>query len=135
MKEVIETKNFKKEEVAVSGSYPKLAIMPSEDHVINNVNYAMECHQKIRDRIGLAFKILSWYRNEELNEKVGGAKASDHKTGLAVDTTTSGNNREIAKRIYNMNFKFIDKIIYYKKQNFFHISYSREKGRNLYWEV
>ncbi len=135
MIEIIETKNFKKGEVAVSGSYPKLAVMPSEDHVIDNVNFAMQCHQKVRDRIGLAFRILSWYRNEELNRKVGGAKNSDHKTGLANDTTTSGNNREIAKRIQGMNFPFIDKIIYYKKQNFFHISYSREKGRNLYWEA
>lgn len=135
MAKIIETINFKKSEVSVSSLYPKLAILPTDDFIIENINYAMQCHQKIRTIIGLPFTILSWYRSEELNKAVGGANNSDHKKGLAIDTTTIENNKEIAKRIHSQNFSFIDKIIYYKKQNFFHISYSREKGRNQYWEV
>ncbi|MGL6120781.1 MAG: D-Ala-D-Ala carboxypeptidase family metallohydrolase [Fusobacteriaceae bacterium] len=127
-----ETKNFKIKEVAVSSSYPKLATLPEKKETIENVNYSLQCLQTVRDFVGLGMFILSFFRSLILNKAVKGALKSDHMEGLAVDFYCNGNMQEIANKIYNKNFPFIDKIIFYKKKNFIHLSFKREGARNLW---
>ncbi|MGL5577909.1 MAG: D-Ala-D-Ala carboxypeptidase family metallohydrolase, partial [Fusobacteriaceae bacterium] len=68
------------------------------------------------------------------NRAVKGATKSQHKDGTAVDFTISGANMQlVAKYIHGKKFPFIDKIIYYKKQNFIHLTILK-KGNNKYWE-
>ncbi|MGL4863093.1 MAG: D-Ala-D-Ala carboxypeptidase family metallohydrolase [Cetobacterium sp.] len=131
---IIETKNFKSKEVAVSKSYPKLATLPTESNIIKNVNYTLEKLQIIRDDLLKPMIITSFYRNEKLNKAVGGAPASQHKDGTAVDFTIFGANLKlVANHIHKKNYKFIDKIIYYPKQNFIHLTIL-PIGKNKYWE-
>ncbi|MGL5904710.1 MAG: D-Ala-D-Ala carboxypeptidase family metallohydrolase [Cetobacterium sp.] len=129
-----ETKNFKIKEVAVSASYPHLAILPTDELIIDNINHTLEKLQIIRDDLAKPMIILSFYRDEKLNIAVKGATNSQHKDGTAVDFTISGANMQlVAKYIHRKNFTFIDKIICYPQQKFIHLTILK-KGSNKYWE-
>ncbi|WP_052191712.1 D-Ala-D-Ala carboxypeptidase family metallohydrolase [Cetobacterium sp. ZWU0022] len=129
-----ETKNFKIKEVAVSASYPNLAILPNDALTIKNINHTLEKLQIIRDDLAKPMFILSFYRDEKLNKAVNGATNSQHKYGTAVDFTISGANLNlVANYIYEKNYPFMDKIIYYPEQNFIHLTILK-KGSNKYWK-
>lgn len=132
--EIKETKNFKIKEVAVSSSYPHLAVLPTDENIIKNVNHTLEKAQIIRDDIGKPMIILSFYRNDKLNKAVKGAIHSQHKDGTAFDFTISNTNmKKIADLIHAKKYPFVDKIIYYPKSNFIHLTIL-PNGRNKYWE-
>lgn len=46
--------------------------------------------QQARDRIGRPFRVTSWYRPPEINERVGGASRSRHLVGDAIDFYCDG---------------------------------------------
>lgn len=81
------SKNFTLEEMTYSDTatrygyhnYPTTA-------AIKNLGYLTQNFlQPLRDKLGKAILILSGYRSELVNQKVGGAKTSQHKYGQAVD--------------------------------------------------
>ncbi len=56
---------------------------------INDINANLIYQlQKLRDNFGLPINIASGYRCEKHNEKIGGAKHSQHLQGRAVDIST-----------------------------------------------
>jgi uncharacterized protein YcbK (DUF882 family) len=46
--------------------------------------------QQARDRLGRPFRVTSWYRSPEINERVGGASRSRHMVGDAIDFYCDG---------------------------------------------
>lgn len=86
------SKNFTLEEMEASDTARRLGICnkaPSE--VIKNLGYLTQNFlQPLRDKLGKAILILSGYRNELLNKRVGGSKTSQHRYGQAVDIQVIG---------------------------------------------
>lgn len=120
-----ETENFKINEIAVSSSYPGLAKLPTEERIIENINKTLKYLQNFRDiYVKMAMIITSFYRDEELNKAVGGAKASDHMEGIAVDFTARIDLKKLYEQIVKDKPKFIQKIYYYPKHNFIHITFN-----------
>lgn len=125
--EIIETTHFKKTEVAVSSSYPNLALFPTDEKIIKNVNTSLAGMQKVRDTyVKLPCKITSFYRSAELNKAVGGAVNGEHPKGLAVDFTANTDLKKIYDTICRDRPKYIHKIFWYPKSNFLHISFVEE---------
>lgn len=119
------TKNFSCREFLVSKDYPKLV---RDDFIDWDVSARLKllCEsilQPLRDGYKEPIKILSGYRNENLNKKIGGSKNSDHLYGNAADFTMP--NKDV-----DLNWLFIDmfecftyrQLILYPDQNFIHIS-------------
>lgn len=86
------SKNFTLEEMEASDTAKRLGICnkaPSE--VIKNLGYLTQNFlQPLRDKLNKAILILSGYRNELLNKRVGGSKTSQHRYGQAVDIQVIG---------------------------------------------
>jgi uncharacterized protein YcbK (DUF882 family) len=60
--------------------------------------------EPLREGMKCAIKISSGYRSPELNKLIGGAKASQHNIGQAVDIDLDGKNAEVfdyIERFYN----------------------------------
>lgn len=86
----------------------------------------------IREKFATPIVVTSGYRCKKLNEIVGGVKNSQHRKGEAVDFYFQGFSRmELSEAFFEIseNFDF-DQLIYYRKRNFMHISYSRTKNRH-----
>ena len=131
--QIAATKYFKPKETIASGNHPELAAFPTEEKIIKNVMFAMQCADKVREKLKKPMVILSWYRNLILNKAVSGAKNSDHLYGLALDFYTK-TPEETAKLIKSFNLNFISKIIYYTNKNFVHLSFSRTPVVSKIWE-
>ena len=58
---------------------------PTDDEIIDNINYTIRRLDEIREGYGKPIIINSGYRCPELNRKVGGVSSSFHQLGLAVD--------------------------------------------------
>lgn len=95
------SENFTVEEAIRSGKAKSLGIdnsLPPE--LLERAKYfAMNLLQPVRSRIGIAFKITSWYRCPALNAAVGGKDTSAHLSAMAVDFTISG---KTAMESYNL---------------------------------
>lgn len=57
--------------------------MPAD--VEPNVEAMAQAAEKVRAHLGRPMRVLSWYRCPAYNAKVGGAKASQHRLGRALD--------------------------------------------------
>lgn len=91
-----------------------------------NIKYTASRMEKIRDIVGEPLTINSWYRSPNLNRVIGGSKTSAHRDGLAVDFAIRGNARIAFDRIKRSGYSF-DQMIYYKKRNYVHISFRKNK--------
>jgi uncharacterized protein YcbK (DUF882 family) len=114
--------------VCISASYPEIAAnMKVPAKLMENVGRLyVQIYLKIRE-IYPDIKILSWYRNPELNAKVGGVRISDHTFGAAFDFWVPG--VDIADvfnddRLRALSFR---EMIIYPKQKFIHISINHIK--------
>lgn len=58
---------------------------PSEEVIENLSNLACEILQPLRRMLGVPIYVTSGYRCKTLNDRVGGAKKSQHLVGQAVD--------------------------------------------------
>lgn len=82
-----DTQYFKVEEFLRSETADKLGIdnTPTDETIIDNINYSLERLNEIRESYGKPIIISSGYRCPELNKAVGGVPNSYHVLGLAVD--------------------------------------------------
>ncbi len=77
------------------------------DELIPNVHELAKNLQVLRDEVGESIEILSGYRTESWNTKIGGAKLSQHKEAKASDvicrTKTSKELHKIILRLIKEN--------------------------------
>ncbi len=66
------------------------ARMPPDQATVDAIVRIATLAQEARDRIGRPFLITSWYRPPEINARVGGASASRHIVGDAIDFYCNG---------------------------------------------
>lgn len=64
--------------------------MPPNQATVDAMVRIARLAQQARDRIGRPFRITSWYRPPEINERVGGASRSRHLVGDAIDFYCDG---------------------------------------------
>lgn len=92
--------------------------------------------QEIRDYLGKPIIVVSGYRSQAYNKKVGGSSKSQHMYGRAADIRVSGmNTEEVAKTAIKLGFKGIG--IY---DTFTHVDIrehlSNKVGRDYdYWDM
>lgn len=81
-----------------------------------------------REALGLPIRVTSGYRSPAVNDKVGGAKDSQHTRGEAADITSRDNPRllEVLKTLPH------DQIVIYIDRRglirWLHVSFSRTRG-------
>ena len=85
--QLIDGQYFKVEEILRSQTAERCGIdnTPTDDEIIDNINYTIRRLDEIREGYGKPIIINSGYRCPELNRKVGGVSSSFHQLGLAVD--------------------------------------------------
>lgn len=83
--------------------------------------------QEARDHFGKSILINSACRCEEHNERVGGAKGSKHKEGIAADVVVRGVSPKVVHS-YFIN-KYPDKYGIGRYNTFTHIDVRKTKGR------
>lgn len=69
--------------------------IPTEEHIANFKLLADNIFEPIRNHFKCPILISSGYRSKELNEKIGGAKTSQHCFGQAVDIDMDGTDYEV----------------------------------------
>ena len=94
--------------MCVSGSFPKLVVVPEKGtKIYNNLVYLIEhLLDPVRERLGKAVIVTSGYRNEKLNKAVGGSSTSNHLYGHAADVHIKGNNVEIIEALLSLDIEF-----------------------------
>ena len=126
MAELISNKSrfFTYKELCVSAHYPEIAQrIEVTTFIFSRARLLVDsCLHSIRTVFGVT-QVLSWVRNEKLNEKVGGSINSDHLLGCAVDFICPNitDNFEIFKYIYKKRMQ-IRQVIWYEKEKFIHLS-------------
>ena len=97
-------KYFTIKELCVSGSFPKLVVIPEKGtKVYNNMVYLIEhLLDPVRERLGKAVIVTSGYRNEKLNKAVGGSSTSNHLYGHAADIHTGNNSTDNINIVYTL---------------------------------
>ena len=122
------SKYFSEIETTVSSTGQRLGIVnkPNAEET-KNILYAAERMDEFREFLGVPLLTLSWFRNEILNNAVGGSKTSAHRFGLAIDVySTKMTAKEIYDKARKSNLAY-DQLIYYPKQNFVHFGFRLDK--------
>lgn len=98
------------------------------------ISNAVEVYKAIYKPIADKFTVnlSSWYRSEELNNRINGANNSDHLSARALDFTTNDNRAALAYMVQGIPFKKL--IVYGPKDNprRFHISTGQGARTVLY---
>ena len=107
----------------------------------NNIKYLIEAVlDPLREAYGKPIYVSSGYRCKELNAAVGGAKNSQHLTGMAADTYVKGESNAVLYDILRKGRIPFDQMIIEKgTRNFprwIHLSISRLNNRKeiLYYD-
>ena len=122
--------NFSFSELLYSNTAEQYRIknIPDLEEADNLLELIVYCLQPIRDKLGKPMIITSGYRCEELNNKIGGVKNSQHTKGQAVDFKVKGMTaKEVINFIVDNDFEF-DQLIN-EHDMWVHISYAKEKNR------
>jgi zinc D-Ala-D-Ala carboxypeptidase len=96
------TKNFTLEEMTKSETALRhdLENTPNEQEISAMKLLAEKVLQPVRDHFGKGVKVNSGFRNQDVNQKVGGSRNSDHTRGQACDIEIPGiPNAELAEWI------------------------------------
>jgi zinc D-Ala-D-Ala carboxypeptidase len=96
------TKNFTLEEMTKSETALRhdLENTPNEQEISAMKLLAEKVLQPVRDHFGKGVKVNSGFRNQDVNQKVGGSRNSDHTRGQACDIEIPGiPNVELAEWI------------------------------------
>lgn len=82
------TPHFTLEELTFSDTAQRLGIDNTpDDDVVINLQLVAQGMEMVRTLLDAPIRVNSGYRCEALNQAIGGAKASAHLDGLAVDFT------------------------------------------------
>jgi uncharacterized protein YcbK (DUF882 family) len=86
------TKNFTLEEMTKSETALRYDIdnTPNEQEISAMKLLAEKVLQPVRDHFGKGVKVNSGFRNQDVNQKVGGSRNSDHTRGQACDIEIPG---------------------------------------------
>lgn len=104
--------------------------IPSEIQLHNMKLVADACFEPLRTWYGKPLKVSSFFRCDELNKKVGGAKASQHTQGKAIDIDTG--SKEENEKLFEWakaNLKY-DQLINEYNFSWIHISFDLGHNRN-----
>lgn len=94
------------------------------DQVRGNIRALVEnVLQPLRSACGHALKVNSGYRCKQLNDLLGGSKASQHMSGQAADIA-SGNPIGLARLVLSLGLDFDQMILY---PTFLHLSYTMQR--------
>jgi zinc D-Ala-D-Ala carboxypeptidase len=128
------TEHFSMKELTHSQTAIKNGIpnIPKDPQVVANLTLLCEkVLEPLREGMKCPIRISSGYRSPELNKLIGGAKASQHNIGEAVDIDLDDKNAELFSYIVN-NLDF-DQIIWEfgddKNPNWVHVSYKAAGNR------
>ena len=108
--------------------------LPSDDQLQNMVQLAENIFEPLRKGLGNhTIRISSFFRCEELNSAIGGAKNSQHVLGQAMDIDNANpSNREIFEYIKD-NLLFDQLIMEFPDANmhpsWVHVSYTKINNR------
>jgi hypothetical protein len=98
----------------------------------NMKRVANECFEPLREHLGEPIRITSFFRSEELNRAIGGAKNSAHTRGEAIDLDAGEKNKYCFLWLAE-NVEF-DQLIYefgnYQNPDWIHISKVATGNRN-----
>jgi zinc D-Ala-D-Ala carboxypeptidase len=131
------TKNFTLEEMTKSETALRYDIdnTPNEQEISSMKLLAEKVLQPVRDHFGKGVKVNSGFRNQDVNQKVGGSRNSDHIRGQAADIEIPGiPNAELAEWIKD-NLEFNQLILEFytpgvPDSGWVHVSYIPEANRN-----
>ena len=128
------TEHFSMKELTHSQTAIKNGIpnIPKDPQVVANLTLLCEkVLEPLREGMKCPIRISSGYRSPELNKLIGGAKASQHNIGEAVDIDLDEKNAELFSYIVN-NLDF-DQIIWEfgddKNPDWVHVSYKAAGNR------
>ena len=128
------TEHFSMKELTHSQTAIKNGIpnIPKDPQVVTNLTLLCEkVLEPLREGMKCPIRISSGYRSPELNKLIGGAKASQHNIGEAVDIDLDEKNAELFSYIVN-NLDF-DQIIWefgtLEDPDWVHVSYSPTHNR------
>ena len=133
-------KYFTIQELCKSSTAEKYHISntPSPEIQRNLISLVERILDPLREALGKPVFVSSGYRSEQLNEKVGGSKTSQHMMGEAADLyLKTGSNLEIAKKILELHLPY-DQLILEKgditSPSWIHVSYSdRQRRQCMYF--
>jgi zinc D-Ala-D-Ala carboxypeptidase len=131
------TKNFTLEEMTKSETALRhdLENTPGEQEISSMKLLAEKVLQPVRDHFGKGVKVNSGFRNQDVNQKVGGSRNSDHIRGQAADIEIPGiPNAELAEWIKD-NLEYNQLILEFytpgvPDSGWVHVSYIPEANRN-----
>jgi zinc D-Ala-D-Ala carboxypeptidase len=131
------TKNFTLEEMTKSETALRYDIdnTPNEQEISSMKLLAEKVLQPVRDHFGKGVKVNSGFRNQDVNQKVGGSRNSDHIRGQAADIEIPGiPNAELAEWIKD-NLEYNQLILEFytpgvPDSGWVHVSYIPEANRN-----
>ena len=128
------TEHFSMKELTNSQTAIKNGIpnIPKDPQVVANLTLLCEkVLEPLREGMKCPIRISSGYRSPELNKLIGGAKASQHNIGEAVDIDLDDKNAELFSYIVN-NLDF-DQIIWEfgddTNPDWVHVSYKAHGNR------
>jgi zinc D-Ala-D-Ala carboxypeptidase len=130
------TKNFTLEEMTKSETALRhdLENTPGEQEISSMKLLAEKVLQPVRDHFGKGVKVNSGFRNQDVNQKVGGSRNSDHTRGQACDIEIPGiPNAELAEWIKD-NLEFNQLILEFytpgvPDSGWVHVSYIPEDNK------
>jgi zinc D-Ala-D-Ala carboxypeptidase len=130
------TKNFTLEEMTKSETALRYDIdnTPNEQEISAMKLLAEKVLQPVRDHFGKGVKVNSGFRNQDVNQKVGGSRNSDHTRGQACDIEIPGiPNAELAEWIKD-NLEFNQLILEFytpgvPDSGWVHVSYIPEDNK------
>jgi zinc D-Ala-D-Ala carboxypeptidase len=130
------TKNFTLEEMTKSETALRYDIdnTPNEQEISAMKLLAEKVLQPVRDHFGKGVKVNSGFRNQDVNQKVGGSRNSDHIRGQACDIEIPGvPNAELAEWIKD-NLEFNQLILEFytpgvPDSGWVHVSYIPEDNK------
>ena len=125
------SKNFSDKELIVTNQ--KIKNEPEFEHWINLTALVHNVMQPTRERFNVPLTVTSGYRSVELNDKINGAKNSQHTKGEAIDFIC---DKIPLIKIYN----WIKDNLYYDQlilePSWIHVSFKRDgNNRNQAWEM
>jgi zinc D-Ala-D-Ala carboxypeptidase len=131
------SKYFYKKEVTHSNTALREGIdnVPTAEQMANAERLAKKVLDPVRKELGKPLFVSSWFRSEELNNKIGGSRTSHHLEANAVDLTTYGSESDIWRAVLNSGVPFTELIIEYGESilnpKWVHLAYNGYNSRNI----